>query len=78
MILKACNGCSEAPQIRDIIHLLEQARSAYDSFVLEERDPKKNFSPIDVLQHRTDLMTTLETLQQKLKTMTALITPSSV
>ena len=41
MLLKACNGCSEAPQIRDIIHLLEQARSAYDSFVLEERDPKK-------------------------------------
>ncbi len=77
-ILKACNGCSEAPQIRDIINLLEKARAAYDSIVLEERDPKKNFSPIDILQHRTDLMTTIETLQKKLETMTSLITPTSV
>ena len=77
-LLKACKGCSEAPQIRDIIGLLEKARAAYDSIVIEERDPKKHFSPIEILQHRTGLMTTIETLQKKLETMTSLITPSSV
>ncbi len=48
-LLKACNGCSEAPQIRDIINLLDKARAAYDSIIIEERDPKKNFSPIEIL-----------------------------
>ena len=41
-LLKTCNGCSDAPQIRDIINLLMQARAAYDSIILAERDPKKS------------------------------------
>ena len=76
-LLKLCNGCTAAPQIRDIISLLGQAQTAYSSILVEERDPKKNFSPIEILEHRTELMTTIETLQKKLNTLTSLISPSN-
>ena len=74
-LLNQCNGCGEAPQIRDIINLLWQAKTAYDSIVLEERDPKKNFTPLDILEHRVGLMTTIETLKIKLDNLTSIISP---
>lgn len=72
-LLKICNNCPEAPQIKDIITLLGNARAAYDSILVQERNPKNSFSPIEILSHRTDLMTTVETLQKKLEALTSLI-----
>lgn len=77
ILLKQANGGVLAPQIRDIIALLGQAKAAYDSIILEERDPKKNFSPLEILSHRTELMTTIETLQKKLMTIWQIISPPS-
>lgn len=76
-LLKQCNGCTQASQIRDIIDLLGQAKAAYDSIIVEERDPKKNFTPIDVLEHRVGLITTVETLQKKLSNIGSIISPST-
>lgn len=76
-LLKQCNGCTQASQIRDIIELLGQAKTAYDSIIVEERDPKKNFTPIDVLEHRVGLITTVETLQKKLSNIGSIISPST-
>lgn len=76
-LLKQCNGCAAASQIRDILTLLGQAQTAYTSITVEERDQKKNFSPIDILEHRTALLTTLETLQKKLTNIGLLISPSN-
>ncbi len=75
-LLKACNNCPEAPQIKDLITLLTNARLAYDSIILQEKNPKNEFSPIEILSHRTDLMTTVQTLQKKLDTLTSFIAPS--
>lgn len=77
ILLKQANGGTLTPQIRDIIALLGQAKAAYDSILLEERDPKKNFSPLEILSHRTELMTTIETLQKKLMTIGQIISPPS-
>lgn len=65
-LLKLCNNCPEATQIKDIITLLGNARAAYDSIILQEKNPKNKFSPIEILEHRTGLMTTIETLEKKL------------
>ncbi len=65
-LLKLCNNCPEATQIKDIITLLGNARAAYDSILLQEKNPKNKFSPIEILEHRTGLMTTIETLEKKL------------
>lgn len=75
-ILKICNNCPEAPQIKDIIALLGNARTAYDSILIQEKNPKNAFTPIEILSHRTDLMTTIETLQKKLEALTSVIAPS--
>lgn len=75
-LLKVCNNCPEAAQIRDIIALLTNARAAYDSIVIQEKNPKNNFSPIEILTHRTDLATTVETLEKKLDTLNSFIAPS--
>jgi|CXWK01.1.fsa_nt_gi hypothetical protein len=74
-LLKICNNCPEAPQVKDIISLLTNARVAYDSIVAQEKNPKNEFSPIEILSHRTDLMTTIETLQKKLDTLSSFIAP---
>lgn len=75
-LLKICNNCPEATQIKDIITLLGNARAAYDSIILQEKNPKNDFSPIEILAHRTDLMTTIETLQKKLDTLASFIAPT--
>lgn len=75
-LLKVCNNCPEAPQIKDIIALLGNARVAYDSILLQEKNPKNSFSPIQILAHRTDLMTTIETLQKKLSSLSSIIAPN--
>jgi len=74
-LLKICNNCPEAPQIKDIISLLTNARAAYDSILVQEKNPKNSFTPIEILSHRTDLMTTVETLQKKLQSLTSIIAP---
>lgn len=76
-LLKTCNNCPEAPQIKDIITLLGNARAAYDSIIIQEKIPKNDFSPLEILAHRTDLMTTIETLQKKLDTLGSFIAPST-
>lgn len=75
-LLKICNNCPEATQIKDIISLLGNARAAYDSILVQEKNPKNEFSPIEILSHRTELMTTIETLQKKLDTLASFIAPS--
>jgi len=75
-LLKICNNCPESTQIKDIITLLGNARIAYDSIILQEKNPKNEFSPIEILAHRTDLMTTVETLQKKLDTLASFIAPT--
>lgn len=62
-----CSGCPQASQIRDIVSLLGQAKIAYDSILTEEKNPKKNFTPIEILNHRVDLMNTVDTLKKKLE-----------
>ncbi len=75
-LLKQCNGCAATSQIRDILSLLTQAQDAYTSIGIEERDQKKGYTPLDILEHRTRLMTTLETLQKKLTNIASLISPN--
>lgn len=75
-LLKVCNNCPESAQIRDIIALLTNARAAYDSIIIQEKNPKNNFSPIEILTHRTDLATTVDTLEKKLDTLNSFITPA--
>jgi hypothetical protein len=75
-LLKICNNCPESTQIKDIITLLGNARIAYESIILQEKNPKNEFSPIEILAHRTDLMTTIETLQKKLDTLASFIAPT--
>ena len=75
-LLKLCNNCPEATQIKDIITLLGNARAAYDSIILQEKNPKNKFSPIEILEHRTGLMTTIETLEKKLWTLKTIIAPN--
>jgi ethanolamine utilization microcompartment shell protein EutS len=75
-LLKICNNCSQAWQIKDIIYLLTNARNAYDSIIIQEKNPKNEFTPLEILSHRTDLMTTIETLQKKLDTLASFITPT--
>lgn len=74
-LLKICNNCPEATQIKDIISLLGNARAAYDSILVQEKNPKNEFSPIEILSHRTELMTTIETLKKKLDTLASFIAP---
>lgn len=75
-LLKTCNNCPEAPQVKDIITLLGNARIAYDSIIVQEKNPKNVFSPLQILAHRTDLMTTIETLQKKLNALKSVIAPN--
>lgn len=75
-LMKICNNCPEAPQVKDIITLLGNARVAYDSIIVQEKNPKNKFSPIQILAHRTDLMTTIETLQKKLGALKSIIAPN--
>lgn len=75
-LLKQCNNCPESLQIKDIIGLLGNAQAAYESILREEKNPKNDFSPIEILNHRTELMTSLDTLQKKLQTLTSLIAPN--
>jgi ethanolamine utilization microcompartment shell protein EutS len=75
-LLKACNNCPEAAQIKDIITLLSNARTAYDSILAQEKNPKNSFSPLEILEHRTELMTTIETLKKKLWTLKTIIVPN--
>lgn len=75
-LLKICNNCPEGPQIKDIIILLGNARAAYDSILVQEKNPKNSFSPIAILEHRTGLMTTVETLEKKLNALSSIIAPN--
>lgn len=68
-LLKSCGNCIYAPEIRDLLALLNQARVAYDSIITLERSTKSSFTPLEILEHRTQLMTTLETLKTKLEKM---------
>jgi len=72
-LLKTCNNCPHSWQIKDIIVLLTNARAAYDSIITQEKNPKNEFSPIEILGHRTELMTTIETLEKKLTTLSGLV-----
>lgn len=65
-LLKSCGNCTSAPEIRDLLALLNQARAAYDSIISLERTSKSSLTPLEILEHRTQLMTTLETLKAKL------------
>lgn len=71
-LLKSCGSCIHAPEIRDIIGLLNQARSAYDSIVTMERSAKSSLTPLEILEHRTQLITTIETLKKKLETISSI------
>lgn len=71
-LLKSCGNCIHAPEIRDIIGLLNQARSAYDSIVTMERSSKSSLTPLEILEHRTQLITTIETLKKKLETISSI------
>lgn len=75
-LLKICNNCPEAAQVKDIITLLSNARAAYDSILVQEKNPKNSFSPIEILEHRTGLMTTIETLEKKLNALNSIIAPN--
>lgn len=75
-LLKICNNCPEAAQVKDIITLLGNARAAYDSILVQEKNPKNSFSPIEILEHRTGLMTTIETLEKKLNALNSIIAPN--
>lgn len=65
--LKRCNNCPEAPYIKDILHLLGNADNAYKSIIAQEKNPKSIFTPIEILEHRTWLLLTLDSLEKKLK-----------
>jgi hypothetical protein len=56
---------------------LGNARSAYDSIIVQEKSPKKEFTPIEILEHRTGIMTTLETLENKLEALDSLVTTTT-
>jgi hypothetical protein len=75
-LLKNCNNCPAASSIKDIIVLLNNARTAYESILLQEKNPKNTYSPIEILEHRTELMTTIGTLEKKLTTLKKNIVPN--
>ncbi len=50
-----------------------QARAAYDSILAEERSANSNFTPIEILSHRTGILTTVETLKKKLENLSTIV-----
>lgn len=74
-LLKICNNCPEATQIKDIITLLGNAKTAYDSIIAQEKKAKNTMNPIETLERRTRLMSTIETLQKKLDALSSKIAP---
>lgn len=70
---KSCQKCAQASEIRDITSLLVNARAAYDSILLNEKTAKEAPDPLEVIERRTALITTLETLKKKLDTISRLL-----
>jgi flagellar hook-associated protein FlgK len=65
-VLKKCKdslACSDENKISDIINLLNSAKTTYKGI----RDADKNSSPITIVTRRSDLMSTVTSLEKKLQ-----------